>query len=352
MKVALLFNQRPADLAVGPDDAFEEYDSLETVEYIADALRLLNIQVQPVLADRDLPSRLDDVQFDFALNIAEGPLDLTGSGRRCREAIPAAVCEMLGLPYTGSDPLTLAATLDKAIARRIVSPEVPVARAVLIEDAADAEHPCESDLSKLAYPAVVKPNDEGSSKGIRNDCLVADVTEAVERIRELQRVYECPVLVEEFLSGAEVTVGVAGNGKNTRILGLMEIGTALGSGRFLYSLEAKRDWRRQVSYHVPPRLDAGTINQLSASALAAYRLLGCRDIARMDFRLDVAGEPRFIECNPLPGLNPETGDIVLLSRSTLPYERLVQGILLDAAQRTGVRLHEGADSSHAASSRR
>lgn len=133
---------------------------------------------------------------------------------------------------------------------------------------------------------------------------------------------------------------------------MMEIGSALHSEVFLYCLEAKRDWRRQVSYHVPPRLDADTTNRLRASALAAYRLLGCRDIARMDFRLDADGEPRFIECNPLPGLNPETGDIVLLSRKTLPYEKLVQGILLDAAQRTGVLLHEGADSSHAASHRR
>ena len=139
MKVALLFNQRPLDVSVGPDDTFEEYDSLKTVGHIADALRLLDIQVQPVLADRDLPSRLEDVRFDFAFNIAEGPLDLTGSGRRCREAIPASICEMLGLPYTGSDPLTLAATLDKSVARRLVSPEVPVARAVLLEYAADAQ---------------------------------------------------------------------------------------------------------------------------------------------------------------------------------------------------------------------
>lgn len=324
MKVALLHNVKPADAAHDlPDDAFEEFDSEETVGHIARAIAGLGVDVQPVLADRALPRRLEEGGFDFAFNIAEG------EGRRCREAVPAAVCELLGLPYTGSDPLTLAVTLDKAVARRVVAPDVPVARGALIEDEEDL-----ADLAGLPYPVIVKPNDEGSSKGIRDNPVAADEEAARARVGWLRSRYGAPALVEEMLPGAEVTVGVAGNGRSARVLGVMEIAPADDDGApFVYSLEVKRDWRRRVRYHVPARLPADTLAEVQRLALRAYRLLGCRDLSRMDFRLDAEGRPRFLECNPLPGLNPETGDVVLLSRPTLPWDRLVQGVLLDAMAR-------------------
>jgi D-alanine-D-alanine ligase len=325
MKVGLLYNARPKETAAdGPDDAYEEYDSAETIASISGALCKLGIAVKPVLADRRLPWRLAEGQFDFAFNIAEG------EGRRCREAVPAAVCELLGIPFTGSDALTLAVTLDKAVARRLVSPEVPVARGALVETEAD-----EVELLTLQYPVIVKPNDEGSSKGIRENALVFNFDAAGERCRFLRARYCCPVLVEEFLSGMEVTVGVAGNGRRARILGMMEIAPAGDETPFVYSVEVKRDFRRRVRYYVPPRLDSKTIESLQSLALKAFHLLGCRDIARMDFRLDASGRPHFLECNPLPGLNPESGDIVILSRQSLSYEDLVQGILREAMARVG-----------------
>jgi D-alanine-D-alanine ligase len=280
-----------------------------------------------VPVDRRLPWRLDEGRYDFAFNIAEG------AGRRCREAIPAAVCELLGVPITGSDALTLALTLDKALARRAVSPEVPVAPAVLLDGEDDGR-----GLASLRCPVIVKPNDEGSSKGIREGAVVYDVAGAVERSRWLRARYGCPVLVEEYLPGAEVTVGVTGNGAGAEVLGLMEIAPADAGTPFVYSVEVKRDWRRRVRYHVPPRLPAAMLDTLQQLALTAYRLLGCRDFARMDFRLDAAGAPRFIECNPLPGLDPDNSDLVILAAPTRSYDRLVQGVLLDAAKRTGVRI--------------
>jgi len=332
MKVALLFNEKPAladaDL---PDDTYEEYDDPATVCHIAAALRRLGVAVEPVPADRRLPARLEEGRFDFAFNIAEGPITLDGRARRCREALPAAVCELLGVPFTGSDALTLALTLDKDLARRVVSPEVPVAPGVLLED-----EPWTDLLSGLRFPVIVKPNDEGSSKGIRCDSLAMDGGAATAVARRLRESYRCPLLVEEFLPGAEVTVALAGNPPQVRLVGMMEIAPASDGGPFVYSLEVKRDFRRRVAYHIPPRLDAPLTATLERYAREAYRLLGCRDIARMDFRLDASGQPCFMECNPLPGLNPETGDIVILSAGTVPYDRLVQGILLDAFRRTGV----------------
>lgn len=328
MKVALLYNARPTRTVSNiPDDAFEEYDSQETVQSIAEALRPLGVEVEAVQANNEMPWLLREGGYDFAFNIAEGV------GRRCREAVPVAVCELLGLPFTGSDALTLALTLDKFVAKRVVSPDVPVARGILVETEAD-----ESELQALSFPVIVKPNDEGSSKGIREHPVAQNIAAARERCRWLRSKYGCPVLVEEFLQGTEITVGLAGNWPNLHVLGMMEIAPASPEENFVYSVEVKRDWQRRVRYYVPPRIDAETIKALEKLALKSYKLLGCRDIARIDFRLDAKGQTRFLECNPLPGLNPLSGDIVILSRSQLPYEKLVQGILLDAAQRVGVRL--------------
>ena len=325
MRIALLHNPRPvtksADL---PDDAYEEYDSDSTIASIAGALAGLGT-VEPVVADGRLPWRLTERHFDFAFNIAEG------TGRRCREALAAAVCELLSLPFTGSDALTLAVTLDKSVAKRVVSPDVPVARGVLIERQDDEEQ-----LNGLAYPVIVKPNDEGSSKGIRDGAICFNASAAADRCRWLLTQYNCPALVEEFLTGAEVTVAILGNARDVRILGMMEIAPLATDAPFVYSIEVKRDWTRHVCYHVPPRLPATTLAMLNDFALSAYRLLGCRDIARIDFRLGADGVPRFIECNPLPGLDPVTSDTVMLSKATIPYDALIQGILLDAMRRTGI----------------
>src|SRR5512141_1706292 len=105
MRVALLCNLRPAVTAPDvPSDAYEEYDSPGTIDGILAAVRELRMEAEPVPADARLPWRLAEGAFDFAFNIAEG------TGRRCREAVPAAVCELLGLPFTGSDALTLSLT--------------------------------------------------------------------------------------------------------------------------------------------------------------------------------------------------------------------------------------------------
>src|SRR5262245_59463918 len=152
MKVAILYNPRPVSRSGVDDEAFEEYDEPGTIAAISGALAAIGAEPVPVTADADFPWTLKHGRFDFVFNIAEGVW------RPWREAVPAGFCEFLGLPYTGSDPLTLAATLDKAVARRLVSPDVPVARGVLIESPAD-----EPSLGALPYPVMVKPNDEGSS---------------------------------------------------------------------------------------------------------------------------------------------------------------------------------------------
>ena len=175
MHIALLHNPQPtAPVASEPEDQYAECDSPQTIQAIASALSVFG-GVTPVAFDRRLPWRLEEGSFNFVFNIAEG------EGRRSREAVPAAVCELLGLPYTGSDPVTLGLTLDKWLARRTVSPDVAVARAVFLNGTSGEE--C---LRTLTYPVIVKPNDEGSSKGIRNKCFVKSTDELDGVVAELR----------------------------------------------------------------------------------------------------------------------------------------------------------------------
>lgn len=327
VRIALLYNSPPPTAATSPvaaDDEFEEYDDLNTIASIAEALDDFGTVV-PVEADASLFARLQAGRFDIAFNIAEG------HGRRSRESHAAAVCEMLNVRVTHSDAVALGVTLDKMLARRVVTPEVPVAPAAFVDlgDCVPTSYP-------LRFPVVVKPNDEGSSKGIRDDSIATDPVEAHRLVTRLRRTYGCPVLVEQYLSSTEVTVGLLGNGDRTEILGVMEIAPAEASARFLYSVEVKRAFRARVRYHMPPRLPCATRRTIEAYARTAYRLLGCRDVARMDFRLDASGVPHFLECNPLPGLRPDAGDLVIMTRDRFSHRELVHAIFRVALQRYGM----------------
>ena len=296
-----LKDERPAGAGL-PDDFQEEFDSPDTIAAIASVLRGLGHDVRLLGDGRALLERLLAQPPDLVFNLAEGQ----GVGRS-REARVPAVLEMLGIPYTGSDPLTLAVTLDKDCARRLVaSAGVPVPAGLLFPP---GQPPASLDAG-LSFPLIVKPAWEGSSKGIRNKCLVENAAALEDAVAWLQRDYRQPVLVEEFIEGDELTVGVVGNDP-PRVIGTMRVVPLRATRQFVYSLEVKRDYRRQVRYEAPvyPPQTTALIEEM---ALMAYRALGCRDVARVDFRLR-GGRPFFLEINPLPGLNPESSDLVILA---------------------------------------
>jgi len=309
-----------------PDDFQEEFDSPATVEAIAQVLRVLGHQVEKLGDGRELLERLLANPPDFVFNFAEGQ----GIGR-CREARVPAVLEMLGIPYTGSDPLTLAATLDKDVARRLVeSAGVRVPRGSVFQP--DDDLVDITTRSRLPYAVIVKPAWEGSSKGVRGKCVVDTPDDLVAAVEGLRRDYQQPVLMEEFIAGDELTVGVIGNDP-PRVIGIMRVLPQQPEERFVYSLEVKRDWRRRVRYECPARLPPAQTAAVAAAALQAHRALGCRDVARVDFRLR-EGTPYFLEANPLPGLNPESSDLVILARAVgWSYEQLIGTILQEALER-------------------
>lgn len=309
-----------------PDDHQEEFDSPATIHAIAEVLRGLGHEVVLLGDGPEMLAKLLADRPDFVFNFAEGQ----GTSRN-REARVPAVCELLGIPHSGSDVLTLAVTLDKDCARRLVASEgLPMPKGQLLKAGQQLE---DLDLEGLSYPLIVKPAWEGSSKGIRGKCVAENRQELSEAVEFLRRNYSQPVLIEEFIDGEEITVGVLGNEK-PQILGILRVLPLKQSTRFVYSLEVKRDYLNQVRYECPAQLDPEDYRRLENAARAAFRVLGCRDVARIDFRLR-SGVPYFLEVNPLPGLNPVSSDLVILARSVgWNYSQLIEAILHAALERT------------------
>jgi D-alanine-D-alanine ligase len=310
-----------------PEDAFEEYDSEATVAALEDALSSNGYQSRRLGSGRSFLSRIMSEPGDIVFNIAEG------YGTRSREAHVPSALEMLGVPYTHSDPLTLALTLDKAMAKRVAAAAgVPTPRFAVVEHADDARG------LDLNYPRIAKPLFEGSSMGIRKHSRVTNHEDFMELIEQLLRDYREPVLVEEFASGPEFTVGILGSGATASVIGAMEIVPRnCSTSEFVYSLEVKRNYLEEVAYHVPPKRPTELVRHVESVALSAYRALGCRDVGRVDVRIGDDGEPKFLEVNPLPGLNPVTGDLVILARGNgISYHELVGRIVDGARQRQSI----------------
>jgi D-alanine-D-alanine ligase len=324
----------PAD---APDDLHEEFDSPATVQAIADVLRSRGHSVTELGNGRPFLQALLNTPPDLVFNFAEG----TGISRS-REARVPAVCEMLGVPYTGSDPLALAVALDKDMTRRLVeSLGITVPQGITLPpppgnyEGDYAEFPAILEAAGMSYPVIAKPTCEGSSKGIRNRCVIREASDFGPTVTELWRNYRQPVLVEEFIAGDEVTVGIVGNDPPEPI-GVMRMLPKHPSEHFIYSLEVKRNWQAHVEYEAPAKLPRDVIQAVEADALAVFAGLGCRDVARADFRIR-DGIPYFLEINPLPGLSPDSGDIVFLAyRMGLTYPQLIGKILDAALQRYGL----------------
>jgi D-alanine-D-alanine ligase len=330
MRIGLAFDLKD-DFQPGqdiPEDAFEEYDSLDVVNSIAGGLRALGHSTILLGGGRKFISKILKCKLDFVFNIAEGRGNL-----RSREAQAPAILEMLDIPYSGSDPQTLAITLDKPLAKQLVSaagvttpPWLIITSLKSLEAVSDHDFP---------LPAFIKPAFEGSSKGIRLTSRAVTATGARAVTRRLLAKYNQPVLVEKYIEGDEVTVGVVGNSPPV-VVGIMRVLPRKKSKNFVYSLEVKRDWRNQVDYECPARLPRAIIRRITDASLAAYKTLGCRDFSRLDFRLTADGTPHFLEVNPLPGLNPESGDLPIMSyKMGWTYNGLIKAIFESALARYG-----------------
>jgi D-alanine-D-alanine ligase len=304
------------------EDALEEYDSPETVAMIAAALEAMGYEVVRLGGGAYFLDSIRRENVDFVFNIAEGR-----GNYRSREAQVPAVLEMLSVPYTGSDPLTLAVCLDKPLTKKLVAAEgINTPNWLVISG---REELYKTPWEKLAFPVIIKPASEGSSKGIRLTSVTDDIRQAETEVRRILDAYRQPVMVEEFIDGDEVTVGVVGNSPPC-IVGMMRVLPKKPAAHFVYSVEVKRDYLNLVNYECPPRLAKNTIDVMERFSEVAFKTLGCRDFSRIDFRVGRDGTPYFIEINPLPGLGSYSDLVIMAQMLGWQYEALI-GSVLDAA---------------------
>jgi D-alanine-D-alanine ligase len=268
--------------------------------------------------------------LDIVFNIAEG---IQGRGR---EAEVPALCNMMRVPFTGSDETTLCIALDKALTKRLLSTyhiRTPKYRVIT------------KDQSRVGggftFPAIVKPNAEGSSKGISDVAIVSDI-KALRALTEKNiQDYGQDMLVEEYIPGREFTVGILGNGEDTRVFPPMEIIYLDKETEYnIYSFTVKQNYEKLIRYKSPADIEAQIEAEMIRTARKVYDVLQCRDFSRMDFRLAPDGKLHFIEINPLPGLAPGYSDFPMLADfNGTDYRALVRSVLKCALKRYGIKSH-------------
>jgi D-alanine-D-alanine ligase len=337
MRVALTYNlKKEIGEAEGlPEDFYAECDDPETVEAVRDALRERHGEVIMVEADDDAFEKFRRERPDIVFNMAEG---VWGDSRESH--IPS-ILEMLRIPYTGSNPLTLAMCLNKARAKEILSYYgIPTARFIVARTSS-------LEIEKyLSFPMIVKPLLEGSSKGIKNDSIVRDVPSLRKKVASVLEEYSQPALVEEYLEGREFTVALIGNGSSLKALPIVEINySALPEGvNPIYSYEAKWIFDTPDApldiFTCPAELTERLKTAIEAVSKDAFGALDVRDWCRIDVRLDSVGTPHIIELNPLPGIlkDPKCNSCFpkAARAAGLTFTDMVNGVLDAARQRYGI----------------
>lgn len=337
--IGIVFNLKKPTKSDEPDDLYEEYDSQSTIDALAREIESFGFETVLLEQDEDLFSKLTTNPPDFVFNIAEGKDIYRG-----REAQIPSLLESLGIPYTGSDPVSLAISLDKYLTNVVLNYEgVPVPKMAHFRSRDDLVKAKELFVSENST-YIVKPRWEGSSKGVFHDSISKNAEELKRNVLRIFERYKQPAIAEVFLPGAEITAGVLGNDEETRVIGMMRISerTPSHSGTFLYTLDHKREWEERILYEGPQVLDAKVREQAASTALKAFRALELRDVARIDMRMDESGCLRVIDINPLPGLSPHYSDLpILYSLSGGNYHDLIFGILRSAFKRYGIHWVEG-----------
>ncbi len=359
LKIAVLANlKRNAPKYEGmPADRWDDLDSDITVDSIVAALEAGGHTAAYLEGNLSLIEELPKFKPDLCFNICEGHWGDS------RESHIPSLLEMLRIPYTGSGVLTLALTLDKPMTKRVLAfHDLPTPPFQVFER---PDEPLDGDgrsVGDMRFPMFVKPSREGTGMGVSGQSIVQNEAELRQQLAEQLARYNQPILVERFIRGREVTVGVLGNlaapvaqrvpedeaaervVKGLRFLPPLEVDfqqypeTEGG----VYTNRMKTEWAHDFRYLCPAPLDPHVVQQLNLLTAEVFRVTGCRDVARVDFRLDAddtqnAHKPYILEVNPLPGLYPGLSDLVLEADAEgTDYNALINAIVDAARERVGL----------------
>lgn len=329
MNIAFCFNLKQTTSSKNLSAQSEaEFDSPETISAIKKALESEGHNIISIEADENAYTKFKQYknQISIVFNIAEG---LRGEGR---EAQIPAMLEMLQIPYTHSGVLAQAITLDKALTKKILTfHEINTPKFQLVHSPKDTIHP------NLSFPLLVKPNSEGSSKGIFTENLVFDTKKLTERIAWLIKTFRQPVIIEEFLSGREFTVAILGNDP-PKILPIVEQNYQIFPENMPHfaSYEAKWLFEDQLpnphdAYFCPAPITSQLKEEIETICLKTWNILELRDNSRIDLRLDHEGKPSILEVNTMPGLihNPSIVSYfpIAARKAGYTFEGMVNAIL-------------------------
>jgi D-alanine-D-alanine ligase len=326
-----------------PADAYADFDHIETIDHIREAIESDGHDTGFLMADERLPFALREFKPDICFNIAEG------LGGDAREAQIPALLEMLHIPYTGSRVLTNAISLDKTLTKRIWRDRrLPVAP---FQEFSLGDEPLRPDLK---FPLFVKPAREGTGMGVDLNAIVRNENELRERVRWVIDKYDQPALVETFLPGREFTVGILGR-PDAKVRSrhpdwydkdgfhrfpILELDSSRSVTPNVYSQAAKSKSVGEEGapgYFCPAHLEPDFAKKLQHLGWRAHSLLGALDVSRTDIRLDEDGNPRLMEINTLPGLTPDYSDLCLQAKAEdISYTDLILEILDLAASRWGL----------------
>ncbi len=329
-RVGLTFNLKRIENSLEQSvDNEAEFDSPETITAIRNAIESYGHEVVELEATRELPSILPSSGVDVVFNIAEG---FEG---RTRESQVPALLELLDIPYTGSDPTTISLSHDKALAKRLVSGMGIKTSPFCLMTTGKERVPKE-----LSFPVIVKPVAEGSSKGILRKSLANTEAELREVVIEAIAKYRQAVLVESFLPGREFTVALLGERRPRALPPLEVIFPDKDKMKAIYSFESKF-FDKDIRFEAPAKVSPDLKRELERVARGVFIALGCRDLARIDLRLDENGKVNFIECNPLPGLTPGFSDFCVIAEAAgMTFRDLIGDILAPALRRMRERQKE------------
>jgi D-alanine-D-alanine ligase len=342
MRVGLIYNLKH-NVAVGfdaPPDALAEYDSVETVRALEEALLAGGHRVICLEGDETLVDTVRRAAPDICFNIAEG---LRGDAR---ESQVPALLEMLGIPYTGSRVLAQAISLDKAVTKRLWREAgLPTASFQVFRRGDETLEP------DLTFPLFVKPVHEGTGMGINRGSIVHSEATLRKQALWVVETYRQPALVEGYLSGREFTVGLIGNApdpsqsrrhdlydeRGYHVFPVLEIDARVGAGAGLYNAASKAFSPGEGGaplYLCPADIPSSLETDLKRLAVEAFETIGALDLGRVDFRLGDDGRPYLLEINTLPGLNPWVSDLCIMAQAEgLPYTDLINEVLDLAADR-------------------
>ncbi|MCM8783591.1 MAG: ATP-grasp domain-containing protein [Candidatus Omnitrophica bacterium] len=307
-----------------PPDANAEFDHWQTIDAIESALAKGGHKVVKIGNVCNLLRKLDKIKADIVFNIAEGI-----QGRNRESQVPV-ILELKGIPFVGSDGLTLALTLDKLFAKKIFIAEgIPTPRFLEISQ------PDTIGKFNLNFPLIVKPRYEGSSKGLSFDSMVRDVRSLRERANWIIKAYRQPAIAEEFIKGKEFTVVVLGNNPPKALPPVqISIDGRLNLGERFYTFGHIRS--RSLKYICPAKISQRLLKRIGDLAIEVYRAVECRDFGRVDIRVNENDEPFVLEINPLPSLSLADVFPIVGRQVGMKYKDMINQILNCALERYGL----------------